>query len=62
MPGIIESLSTLNSIVRTALALVAVGILGAAGYYGYRIFNANDLARPARFFMPPLNSDGRWFS
>ena len=44
MPGIIESLSTLNSIVRTALALVAVGILGTAGYYGYRIFNANDLA------------------
>ena len=44
MPRIIESLSTINSLIRTGLAVLAVGLMGAAGYYGYRTYNANDLA------------------
>lgn len=44
MPRIIESLSTINSLVRTGLAVLAVGLLGAGGYYGYRAYNASDLA------------------
>lgn len=42
--GIIESLSAINSLVRTGLAMVAVGAIGAGGYYGYRAYNATDLA------------------
>ncbi len=44
MPRIIESLSTINSLIRTALAVLAVSLIGAGGYYGYRVYNANDLA------------------
>ena len=44
MPRIIESLSTINSLIRTGLAVLAVGLIGAGGYYGYRAYNANDLA------------------
>ncbi len=44
MPRIIESLSTINSLIRTGLAVLAVGLLGAGGYYGYRTYNASDLA------------------
>ena len=44
MPRIIESLSTINSLIRTGLAVLAVGLIGAGGYYGYRTYNASDLA------------------
>ncbi|MBM4090624.1 MAG: hypothetical protein FJ276_14570 [Planctomycetes bacterium] len=44
MPGVIDSLSTLNSIVRTALAVIAVGLLGFGSYYGYRVLNADSMA------------------
>ncbi|MFO7904437.1 MAG: hypothetical protein ACQESR_07455 [Planctomycetota bacterium] len=44
MPRIIESLSAINSLIRTGLAMLAVGVIGAGGYYGYRAYNATDLA------------------
>ena len=44
MPRIIESLSTINSLIRTGLAVLAVALIGAGGYYGYRTYNASDLA------------------
>lgn len=44
MPRIIESLSAINSLIRTGLAMLAVGAIGAGSYYGYRAYNANDLA------------------
>jgi hypothetical protein len=44
MPGVIESLSTINSLLRTGLAIVLVGLLGAGGWYGYRLYNEGDLA------------------
>ena len=40
----IESLSTINSLIRTGLAVLAVGLMAAGGYYGYRTYNAGDLA------------------
>ena len=40
----IESLSTINSLIRTGLAVLAVGLIGAGGYYGYQTYNASDLA------------------
>ena len=48
MTGIIESLSTINSLVRTALAVLLVALLAAAGWYGYQTYNANDLALKAK--------------
>ncbi len=44
MPGMIESLSTINSLLRTGLAMILVGLIGAAGWYGYRVYNQGDLA------------------
>jgi len=44
MPGVIESLSTINSLLRTGLAIVLVGLLGAGGWYGYQLYNQGDLA------------------
>jgi hypothetical protein len=44
MPGVIESMSTINSLLRTGLAIVIVGLIGAGGWYGYHVYNAGDLA------------------
>lgn len=44
MPGIVESLATINSLLRTGLATLAVALVCAGAYYGYRVYNANDLA------------------
>ena len=43
MPRIIESLATINSMIRTGLAVLAVGLIATAGYYGYRTYNASAL-------------------
>ena len=53
----IESLSTINSLIRTGLAVLAVGLLGAGGYYGYRTYNAGDLADPAGFHLVLVHLD-----
>jgi hypothetical protein len=44
MPGVTESLSTINSLLRTGLAIVIVGFVAAGGWYGYRAYNAGGLA------------------
>jgi hypothetical protein len=38
-----EGISTLNSLLRTFLALAVIGGAGAAGYYGYTAYNAKEL-------------------
>jgi hypothetical protein len=40
MPSAMEHLQTLNSFIRTLLALVVVGGVGTAGYYGYNTYTA----------------------
>ncbi len=45
---ITESLATINSLFRTGLAVLAVGLVGAGGYYGYRSFNKADLEIEAK--------------
>ncbi len=47
MPRIMESLATINSLIRTGLAVLLVGLIGAGGYYGYRTYNARELAMQA---------------
>ena len=42
MPGALENLSTVNSFLRTLIALVVLGGAGAAGWYGYTTYNAKD--------------------
>jgi hypothetical protein len=44
MPGFIESVSTINSLLRTGLAIVLVGLIGAGGWYGYHVYNEGDRA------------------
>ena len=43
MAGLVESISVFNSTVRTLLALVLVGGLGAGGWYGYNLYNAQEI-------------------
>jgi hypothetical protein len=43
MAGMMDSLATINSAVRTFLALIVVGLLGIGSWYGYRQYNAADL-------------------
>lgn len=43
MPGVTESIATINSLVRTGLAVVAVGAIGVGGWYGYNLYHAGDL-------------------
>ena len=43
MARTVETLSTINSFVRTLLALVVVGAVGAGGWWGYSTYHANDL-------------------
>jgi hypothetical protein len=42
MAGVMESLSTINSFLRTLVALVVVGGAGAVGWYGYTTYNAKE--------------------
>lgn len=41
-------LAVLSHLLRTLLALVVVGLLGAGGWYGYQTYNANELALRAK--------------
>jgi hypothetical protein len=43
-----ENLATINSFVRTLLALVVLGGLAAAGYYGYATYNAKEIEAQAK--------------
>jgi hypothetical protein len=44
MPGVVESLATINSLLRTGLAVLGIGLVSAGVYYGYRVYHAGDLA------------------
>jgi len=43
MAGTIEKLQTINSLIRTVLALTVFGGVGAAGWYGYTTYNAVEI-------------------
>ncbi len=43
MAGTIEKLQTINSFIRTLLALVLMGGAGTAGWYGYTTYNAAEI-------------------
>jgi hypothetical protein len=43
MPGMLDGISTINSFLRTLLALVVVGGAGTAGWFGYTTFKAKDI-------------------
>jgi len=43
MPGMMEGISTINSFLRTLIALVVLGGIGAGGYYGYTTYNATEI-------------------
>jgi len=45
MPGMMENLATVNSLVRTILALVVVGGVGAGGLVAYRTYYEGDIAK-----------------
>lgn len=42
MPGMMENISTLNSFIRTVLALVVIGGVGGGGWYAYSKYNAKE--------------------
>jgi len=42
MPGFMENISTLNSFVRTVLAVVVLGGVGGGGWYAYYKYNAKE--------------------
>jgi len=44
MPGVMEGLSTVNSFLRTLIALAVIGVAGVAGWFGYTTFNAKEIA------------------
>jgi len=44
MPGIVDSLATINSFLRTGLAIVFVGLLGLGGWFGYQVYSEGDRA------------------
>ena len=48
MAGTIEKLQTVNSLIRTLLALTVFGGLGAAGWYGYTTYNAAEIENQRR--------------
>lgn len=48
MPGVIESLSTINSLIRTLLAIIAVAAIAYGAWFGYRTYNKSDLALKAK--------------
>jgi len=48
MPGLMEHLRTINSFLRTLLAVTVVGGAGAAGWYGYSTYNAKELEAKKR--------------
>jgi len=44
MPGMMEGLSTVNSFLRTLIALAVIGVAGVGGWFGYTAFNAKEIA------------------
>ena len=48
MPGMMDNLQTINSFIRTVLALTVAGGLGTAGYYGYRSYTSAERETQAK--------------
>jgi len=48
MPGMMENLSTVNSFLRTLIAIVVVGAVSAVSYFGYAKFNAGTIEAETR--------------
>jgi hypothetical protein len=44
MPGMMEGLRAINSLLRTLIAIAVLGGCGAAGYFGYTTYHAKDIA------------------
>ena len=44
MPGMMEGVRTINSFLRTLMALIVLGGIGAGGYYGYTTYHAKEIA------------------
>lgn len=44
MPGMMENISTVNSFLRTLIAMVVIGVLSVVSWFGYTKFNAADIA------------------
>jgi len=44
MARFMESVATINSLIRTTLAVIVVAALAAGGWYGYQMYNAGDAA------------------
>jgi hypothetical protein len=42
MPGMMDKLATINSFLRTLMGLVVLGVVGAAGFFGYTSYNAKE--------------------
>lgn len=44
MPGVMDSVSTVNSLIRTLLAVVAAGAIGVVSWFGYSTYTSGDQA------------------
>jgi outer membrane murein-binding lipoprotein Lpp len=48
MPGMMENVSTVNSFLRTLIAMVVLGGAGVAGWFGYNTYNAKEIEARAQ--------------
>ncbi len=48
MPGMMENLSTVNSFLRTLIAIVVVGAVSAVSYFGYAKYNSGTIEAQTR--------------
>src|SRR5262245_18944919 len=48
MPGMMENLSTINSFLRTLIALAAIGAVSVVSYFGYAKFNSSTIEAETR--------------
>ena len=48
MPGMMENLSTINSFLRTLLAIVVIGAVSTVSYFGYAKFNSSSIEAQTR--------------
>jgi hypothetical protein len=44
MPSTMENISTINSFMRTILAMIVLGAVGVGSYFGYTTYNKNEIA------------------
>ena len=52
MPGMMENLSTINSFLRTLIALAAIGAVSVVSYFGYAKFNSSTIEAETRAREP----------